>query len=310
MVYFRSRVVRPWPRHLRAGAKEMWDIPVRHTPECPQVMRLSSFFESVQTPARTHSWVVAHDVGGSSTDALAKALAEKIMEHRCIGTPHLFEAWRGRLEGGPQPTGTETGALKAFVRPVFGLPEEPQAIPIAHLEGCVAQYLWYFLSLEDLMGENVVRVEPPGFAVTDPGGDGLVIHRAWDGSMMFRLWEIKKNTASSPVSSTVDAAYQQLDARAAEYLARYTPIGQELTDPDIAEFYSRLPEFWLNAAPEAAAGVCVEISSDSIPRRCFSTFGRRFPRFTDPVRLMGMLTAITDLPEFVEQVRHHVWTGL
>jgi hypothetical protein len=174
-------------------------------------MLLREFFQSMQTPAKTHSWILAaQNTDEPPMDALAKVLAEKIMEHRCRGAPHYFETWSQHLGGGPQPTGAVARALRAFVRPGFGLPGESQSVPMAHLEGCVAQYLWYTLSLEDLTCENVVRVEHPGFAPTDPGGDGLVIHRVSADSMMFRLWEIKKNTGKAPLSSTVGDAYQQL----------------------------------------------------------------------------------------------------
>jgi len=275
-------------------------------------MLLREFFQSIRTPTETHSWILAaHNTDESPIDALAKLLAEKIMEHRCRGAPHYFETWRQHLDGGPQPSGAAARALRAFVRPGFGLPAgESQLVPRAHLEGCVAQYLWYSLSLEDLTCENVVRVEHPGFSPTDPGGDGLVIHRVSDDLMMFRLWEIKKNTGKAPISSTVGNAYQQLDAKATEYLARYTATGQELPDQELAEFYSRLPELWIDATSEAAAGVCVAISSDGIPNRCFSTFGRHFPRFINPVRLMGMLMATSDFPAFADTVRSYIWTGL
>ncbi|MFC1930683.1 hypothetical protein ACFLXJ_00515 [Chloroflexota bacterium] len=274
-------------------------------------MLLKEFFQSIQTPARTHAWILAsHDTDDPPVDELAKALAEKIMGHRCRGAPHYFETWKQHLDGGPQPTGAAATALRAFIRPGFGLPGESQTIPRAHLEGCVAQYLWYSLCVEDITNENAVRVEHPGFSPTDPGGDGLVIHRVSSDSMMFRLWEIKKNTGNSPVSSTVGDAYQQLNSKATEYLARYTTVGQEIADPEMAEFYSRLPDLWIDATGEASAGVCVATSSNCIPNRCFSTFGRHFPRFVNPVRLMGMLTATFDFPTFTDTVRSYIWTGL
>jgi hypothetical protein len=201
-------------------------------------------------------------------------------------------------------------AISAFIRRGLGLPEEHN--PQDHLEGFIAEYLWYFLSL-DVSCEEVVRIEPPSFAPTDPGGDGLAIHRIPTiptGYLMFRLWEIKKCTGDSPVSDTINIAYGQLNTKATEYLARYTTIGQELEDAELADLYSRLIELWIDAEPAAAAGVAIATSQHRIPSRCFTTFGEKFPRFINPVRLRGMLTAIGDFSSFAENVRNFVWRAL
>jgi len=276
-------------------------------------MRLSDFFQSTETVAETHSWtLVCHGETIAPLEALAKTLAERTMEHRCRGCPHHYRAWKQHLDGGPPPRGASEKALRDFIRPVFGLPEDPDDVQMDHMEGFVAQQLWYFLSLEAriLSQETVVRVEPPGFTSTDPGGDGLVIHRVPLGYLMFRLWEIKKCTGQSTVSSSVSRAYSQLGAKATEYLARYTAIGQEISDPQLAEFYGQLIDLWVDARPEAAAGVSVAASVDHIPKRCFTTFGQRFPAFADPVRLRGMLTAIGDFSGFALAVREFIWIGL
>jgi len=274
-------------------------------------MKLNNFFQASENVANTHSWTLTkHDMGSSDVDSLARILAELIMEHRCRGCPQYYELWKQRLGGGEGPSGSAADALRAFIEPVFGLPEKPDSVPRDHLEGYVAEYLWYFLSLEGFAGENVVRIEPPGFTATDPGGDGLIIHRYTSVDLMFRLWEIKKCTGGSKVSLTVGNAYRQLNAKATEYLARYTTIGQEIPDAKLADFYGQLIDLWIDARPEAAAGVSVTTSLALVPSRCFTTFGKRFPKFANPVRLRGMLTAIGDFPEFVNKVREYVWTGL
>lgn len=275
-------------------------------------MKISDFFQSAESKTRTHTWtLVQHDPAVSPVDALAKVLAERIMEFRCRGCPHHFRAWKQRAKGGPPLSGVSKAALeKAFVGPVFGLPGNPDEIPEDHLEGFVAEHLWYFLCLEAAPTENIIRVEPPGFASTDPGGDGLIIHRIIDGELMFRLWEIKKCAGNSPVHSTVNTAYGQLNANALEYLARYSGIGQELQDAELADFYGQLVELWLDAKPGAAAGVSVATSANNVPKRCFTTFGKQFPQFVNPVRLKGMLTAIDDFPDFACKVREFIWKGL
>ena len=278
-------------------------------------MGLSGFFQLAETETETHAWTLAsHDPTTLPTDALAKALAERIMEHLCRGCPQHYRAWKQCVDGEVPPSGVSRAALRAFIGAVFGLPENPEAVPLDHLEGTVGELLWYFMCLE-APTEEVVRVEPPGFTSTDPGGDALVIHRLSQGYLMFRLWEMKKyikrlDTSSTTVSSTVNTAYSQLKTKATEYLARYTTIGQELPNAELAEFYSKLIEFWVEARPEAAAGVSVTTSLEHIPRRCFTTFGQQFPRFVDPVRLRGMLTAVGDFSAFALKVRESIWTGL
>lgn len=278
-------------------------------------IELSDFFQSSETKTETHAWTLtSHDPTTSPTDALAKALAERIMEHLCRGCPQHYQAWKQCVDGGASPSGASRAALNAFIKPIFGPPEDPEFVPLDHLEGSVGELLWYFLFLE-APTEEIVRVEPPGFKSTDPGGDALVIHRVAQGYLMFRLWEMKKfvqrcDSSRVTVSSTVNTAYNQLSAKATEYLARYTTIGQELPDVELAEFYSKLIELWVEARPEAAAGVSVTTSLEHIPRRCFTTFGQQFPKFVDPVRLRGMLTAVGDFSAFALKVREFIWTGL
>lgn len=273
-------------------------------------MGLGDFFQLTETLAPTHRWtLVSHDSNSSPLEALARVLADRIMELRCRGCPHHYGAWRDHANGGQRPTGASEAALKAFIEPAFGLPDDPNAVLQTHMEAFVAEQLWYFLSLE-IPVEEIVRIEPPSFVATDRGGDGLVIHRVPDGYLMFRLWEIKKSTGQAATSGAVSRAYKQLSAKATEYLARYTVIGQELPDSELADFYGQLVDLWIEASCEAAVGVSVATSQDHIPRRCFTTFGQRFASFVDPIRLQGMLTAIGDFSAFTTAVRDCVWKGL
>lgn len=274
-------------------------------------MRLSDFFQSSETGCRTHSWtLVGQDPAMASMDTLASALADKIIEHQCRGCPHLYFAWKQRIDGGPPPSGVSKAALNVFIEATFGLPSNPTPIPQDHLEGFVGQMLWYFLCLE-ISAEDVVRIESPGFKTTDPGGDGLVIHRTPAGHLMFRLREMKKFAQErGNVVSTVNVAYNQLNSRATEYLARYTATGQEISDVELADFYGQLVELWIDARPEASAGVSITTSSRHVSLQCFDAFGDHFPRFIDPIRLRGMLSAVEDFSLFCCKVRDFVWTGL
>lgn len=280
-------------------------------------IRFTDLFQSLETVAETHTWTLAcHDpVSSSPANVLAQLLADKIMEHLCRGCPHHYQAWKQRSTGGPPLSDASRKALsEAFIGPIFGLPENPDTVPPAHLEGFMGQMVWYFLYLES-PPEEIIRIEPPGFKATDPGGDALAIHRVDGDYLMFRLWEIKKfagdpDLDSGSVSSTIGTAYTQLEANALEYLARYTAIGQELSDPILADFYGRLVDFWVEAEKEASIGVSVVTSLCHVPRQCFTTFGEHFPKLINPVRLRGMLTAIGDFSDFAAIVRSNIWTGL
>ena len=281
-------------------------------------MPLTDLFQLSETKEDTHSWTLASHNPEASTpqDPLPRVLADRVMQHQCSGCPHLYEAWKRGLEKGIAPAGSQrTALIEGFIEPFWGTPEEPNAIPIDNIEAFVAEMLWYFLCPEVSI-EEVVEIEPPHFKPTDPGGDGLVIHLVAEEYLMFRLWEIKKFVRRSPestssISSTVSTAYNQLDANAVEYLARYTTIGQENSEnPELRDFYGRLPELWIEESPQAAVGVSVATSLEHIPQRCFSTFGERFPAFVDPARLHAILAAIGNFARFSLEVREYVWKGL
>lgn len=275
-------------------------------------MNISDFFELAETAEKTHKWtLVCHDEEHSPIDDLAKILATKIMEHRL--RPQHFKAWESRLNGGEPLTNKIRTTILAFTKPAFGNPGEPDSINIDHLEGLVSQYLWYFVCKE-ITGEKIIKEIPPGFKSTDPGGDALLIHQLEDGHLRFRLWEIKKvvrrsDDATATTNPTITKAYEQLRSNALEYLARYTSIGQEL-DPELNDFFGNLVEMWLDAAPEASAGVSINTSEVCIGPNSFHDFGEKFPEFVDPVRLLGMITAVEDFELFSNKVREYVWNGL
>jgi hypothetical protein len=277
-------------------------------------MKISDSFQIVMTLESDYKWVLAgHDISKSAEDELAENLAVRIMEHRLRGCPHHFVAWQNKCTTGNPLSPTSQSALVAFTEKAFGLPSNPTSIASDHLEGLISQYLWYFLCLETA-DEPIVHNIPPGFKATDPGGDALIIHRLNTGDLMFRLWEIKKfiqrsDNSTTSANSTLTDAYQQLEAKAHEYLARYTSFGQEL-DPELKDFFGLLIDMWEDAKPEAAAGVALNTSRTLIPTKNFENLPLRFSRFVSPVRLMGMISAVDDFATFAIKVRRAIWKGL
>ncbi len=275
--------------------------------------KLIDFFTLVETQEETYAWILAnHNPEVASDDALAELLAIRIMEHRLRGCPNHFKEWEQNYRGETPLSPKARAAIVAFTEPVFGPVGIEDAVPSAHLEGLVSQYLWYFLCME-MPSDPIVKDIPPGFKVIDPGGDALMIHKINDDYLMFRLWEIKKFVSTDPANpnarATILKAYEQLEANAIEYLARYTSIGQEL-DPDLKDFFGQLVDLWIDASPKASAGVSINTSIKHIPVVAFHDLGARFPALTDPVRLRGMLTAVNDFSDFSKKVRGFVWKSL
>ena len=275
-------------------------------------MNISDFFQLVETKEKTHIWTLAcHDASHPPIEELARALAIRIMEHRLPS--HHFKSWESCLQGGSSLPEKTKAAILAFTKPAFGIPEEPDRVPIDHLEGLVSQYLWYFICKE-ISKDPIIKDIPPGFKSTDPGGDALMVHRVDDGSLRFRLWEIKKFVRRTPdatttANATITKAYDQLREHAPEYLARYTSIGQEL-DSELEDFFGRLVDMWTDATPEASAGISLNTSAAYIPPNSFHDLGTKFPEFVDPVRLLGMIAAVEDFALFSNKVREFVWKGL
>lgn len=269
----------------------------------------SHFNAAVDDSAETHSWTLRiHNTATSSSEDLAAIIADAIMRYRCRGCPQHYQLWRERVDSGAPLVGGAHPVLEAIIGPAFGLPGIER--PADHLEGLVAEHLWFFIVQQGMDGERIEHIEGPGVRATDAGGDGLVIHRGDAGELLFRLWEIKKATGAGEVSATVTKAYGQLKERALRYLAEYTTIAATIGNDEVASFIARMIEAWVNAAPEAAAGVAVTTSVDKVPERCFTTFGTQFPNLVVPKRLRGMLTALDGLPAFSVEVKEAVWKGL
>ena len=276
---------------------------------------LCCFFRSTYHNKPTHNWILySHDSHNVAINSLAKALAIEVVRFRCRRCPQHFDAWINRVENNLPLSDSSKKALRAFLVPTFGDPDNKEGGPnVDHLEGFIGEWLWYFLSIENPT-EAIVHIIPPGFKSTDPGGDALIIHRHGN-DLLFRLWEMKKfaprkNDSTQRIGGTVGNAYSQLNSKAVEYLARITATEQELDDKELEEFIGTLLDLWIDRSSQAAAGVSIATSSNQVSQSCFDNFGRRFPDFIQPIRLLGMLTGIEDFSIFAMKVKKHVWKGL
>ena len=88
----------------------------------------------------------------------------------------------------------------------------------------------------------------------EPGGDGLVIYEAVGGTLVFRLWEIKKHESQDMISATIRRASKQLSSRGQEYLAKLAgPETAEQAGP-LGELHAEIVELCSTAATGPASG--------------------------------------------------------
>jgi len=237
-------------------------------------------------------------------------LAERSIQIRAGRATHIVDLWREAATSGTALAGADVRKVEPFIRTAAGLPSAP--LPDDHLQGHVAELTWYVLvnEVDPGMGRTLRRVEKPSFFVTSPGGDGLATYELADGSLAFRIWEIKKHTGTRHLSTTVTRACDQLGRRGVEYLAQYVSLAPE-TDPQLANLYARLVDLWVDDAPVAGAGVAIGTSHAQAPqRRCFTGMQRHFPGLSNGGQLEGMVAAISDFPAFCGRVREFMWSAL
>jgi len=243
-------------------------------------------------------------------EAAAWLVAEEIMRLRTRGATETFDIWRtaatteGRISDPNRPR------VEPFVQTVFGSTIDPA--PTDHVEGYVAEVVWFLLTRDGALdhGRTIRRIEEPSFYVTGPGGDGLVVSELEDGTLVFRLWEIKKHNRSGGISATATRAMTQLATRGAGYLAQYVATAPN-SDGDVARLYAELVDHWVDAHSVAGAGVGIGTSATSAPkRRCFTTMQSHFPRLNEPGQLEGLVVGIADFAGFSRSVRDFVWSAL
>lgn len=273
-------------------------------------MTLTHFFSITTRAAKDYSWA-RYDYNNSLglTSALAASLADQIVRLRCKRCTAHYASWQAAAAGGQKPTGPTLDALHAYLSPAIGL---PGSAPVSenHLEGLIAEHLWYFLITSEATLNNTIHVEPPSFKPTDHGGDGLSVRRNGDGSLTFFLWEIKKRVGKGRVSGTINQAALQLKTEALEYLARYTCTADLTGDPALEDLFAHLVEYWEQASPSASAGIAVASNLSNASNRCFTSLPKHLATLTSPPRLVGKLTTFGDFSAFTLAVRDRVWTGL
>lgn len=243
-------------------------------------------------------------------DDAAWVIADHIMQTRTNGSA-AYTTWHTKATTSPEIalSDRDRDLVDAFVKPAFGLPENPR--PPNHLQGYVAEALWHLLTLECVDASRALRnLDPPSWTTTEPGGDGLAVYEIAPGVLVFRLWEIKKSVGKSHPSAAIRKASSQLSAKGMEYLAKCTAFGSRSQNADVAALYAQLPELWRDDDQHAGIGVAIATSHAKAPtRRSFGALRTAFPSMAATQRLEGLVVALGDYPAFSERVREIAWSG-
>lgn len=251
-------------------------------------------------------------LNGPAREAAAQLLADDAMRIACGRSPALVD-WRARRGGGPGHAGGRLEAIKTFVAIAFGIPEKPASID--HVQGYVAELVWNRLVQERTVcrdDRQLVRAHDIKADPLEPGGDGLAVYRDGDGTLVFRLWEIKKHAAKQSVATTINRASTQLSNRGHEYLAKLAGPATLTDDDELGELYANMVELWFERSERAGVGVSVGTSAHQAPKqpRSFRSIRVRFPDFAQAGQLEGIVVAVPDFPGFADRVKEIVWSGL
>lgn len=251
-------------------------------------------------------WMRVQLPEGPELTKVATAVASRIVGVRCVNT-RFVQVWDKARSGAKEPSDEDRDGLRAFIEPGFGSPQRP--ISEDHVQGMLAEYLWYLLTLDNPdESPQLVRVERPGWTASSGGADGLTVLKT-DLGLAFFLWEIKKHTAKRPLSATVGRAYAQLTRNALRYLAQLTAVAAERTkdEDEVRILYARLVDSWQKEQQEAGVGVAVATSVQDVPTKCFSTMKRHFPQLAPRIR--GLVVGLGSYSAFTDMVRESLWTA-
>lgn len=278
---------------------------------------LTPLLAFVNSPSNS---MVEYVVGGTTIDVQAREGAAQIIADDAMtiamGASALLQDWRDRRDGGPARTGSRLAALKTFVGLAFGVPGAPSHDN--HVQGHVAELLWNRIIQERTTcrdGRQLVQAHPVKPDPKEPGGDGLVVYEDRSGTLVFRLWEMKKFAPNKPgqaLSGTINRASHQLSERGHVYLAKLAaPTTTTHTGP-LRQLYELMVERWFDRDPCAGAGVSVGTCHCHTPTDAatFHSLSSAFPDFKTAGQLEGIVVAVPDFPDFVKRVREIVWSGL
>lgn len=255
------------------------------------------------------------DVTADALHPVARLLADDAMRLRCGSSPALSK-WRARRDGlAPREDDLDRREIEVFVAPAFGLRTSPDLGKTRHhVQGFVAELLWNRLILdrtETPDGRRLTHTQEVKGDPTGTGGDGFVVYEVADGTLVFRLWEIKKHLAKEPISAKIKEAADQLAEHGARYLAMLTGPGSAHSGA-LGKLYGDLVRLWLERSPRAGIGISITTSAEHAPAKhpAFQSIAKVFPDFPNEGQREAAMIVLPDFASFSEAVREAVWSGL
>ncbi len=243
-------------------------------------------------------------------DGVAWRLAVGIAARKLATRPDLFADWFGAATG---TVDLPVSAAHLDLMQVHGLlvdvgtPTEPANE--FHFFGLLAESVLHELlwDVDHGLGTPAI-IEGHDWSATDKGGDKLAIYVP-DTGPAFRLWESKGLSSLTKTTTAVVAeAADQLEVRAASYLARYTnTVSRSVDDEDLATFVASMPELWVNNNPRAGVGVAVTTHDAPAAQTCFAQLAARFD--LPNANKAGHLTLLGPLVDFRQIVCRLLWKG-
>jgi hypothetical protein len=108
----------------------------------------------------------------------------------------------------------------------------------------------------------------------------------------------------------VSTAYTQLGAHGRRYIAQLSSSLSITQTGPLGDLCKQLVELWVTG--DARAGVGVGVTSGKVPPPTvlFTTMGDRFPEFTHPGQLEGLLCVVEHFHELALTVRGYLWSAL
>lgn len=277
-------------------------------------MPLNPKFQSAVQISAGFFWLRQEPNAAITQSLLAEELAEYIMKFKLGRMINHFNGWQMKRVNNQitNPPATIL-ALESIIRPCIGLRSNPK--PDDHIQGWVSEHLWYFL-IKGSYTTSIPQVKKlfgVGLSSTDPGGDGLVFYERPDGTLIFRLWELKKisDVSTGNINSTITKAIKQLEDNGPEYLMRFTTENQdtELTTVE-KSLIDKMIDEWYSKSDRAGAGVSVSGSDSKLMNANFNGLPITFPHFSTHGTLEARSIVINNFNNFCNLVCDNIWKGI
>lgn len=249
-------------------------------------------------------------VAPADSEKFAWRLAVGLAARKLALRPDHFADWLAAATGcttNPLPQSTVDQMIHRGLLVNVGAPTSPASDN--HFYGLVGESTLHELVTDGCHGlGDPVLVEGHDWSVTDTGGDQLSVYEAEDG-FFFRLWESKARHGTTNLTTIVKGAAEQVDAKAASYLARFAiATSRSVLNPHLADFVAVMPDLWADGDARGGAGVGVTTHQSGPTETPFAQLSGHF--HVPNASKTGHLTLLGELTTYRDTVSQTIWRGL